>query len=118
MAEGSSIQERISQLKQSQNTVTTRQVDVPQGISGAGEVNNNQANHQQPRHSNFDPTRSKSATSIQSNDSQNRSSYSGLPIGVSTHKSKPSIKPASNVAAYDNRRGMGRSLVGDDEFSS
>ena len=72
MAEGSSIQERISQLKQSQNTVTTRQVDVPQGISGAGEVNNNQANHQQPRHSNFDPTRSKSATSIQSNDSQNR----------------------------------------------
>ena len=37
--------------------------------------------------------------------SMTRSSYSGLPIGVSTHKSKPSIKPASNVAAYDNRRG-------------
>ena len=45
-------------------------------------------------------------------------SYSGLPLGVTAHAMKPTIKPASNIAAYDNRRGMGRSLVGDDEYAS
>ena len=45
-------------------------------------------------------------------------SYSGLPLGVTAHAMKPTIKPASIIAAYDNRRGMGRSLVGDDEYSS
>ena len=34
-----------------------------------------------------------------------RSSYTGLPLGVNVQRSKPSIKPASNIAAYDNRRG-------------
>ena len=74
---------------------------------------------EKPVYSTGQPVMSHSRTSMGSHESNSRPmSQMNMGVRTSVPVPKPMMKPASNITNFDNRRGVGRSLPGDDDINS